>query len=255
MLPCDDVFCVSLTNVKHAFYMRAPSATNSRARIRKKGFTMAEFSPTRTHATWKPRITAAHVPYYRCSECGTIVGGIDGAVDITMTNDGERSLIFEPPYAHVQFQMTCCSKPMELVEPIPAAEVADRFKLDYQILGGMNNNAVKVEWRSIDATCRPRWFSLKTFTGIMTKYVQPKKWPPVVFALADEDAFAYCDKDPCVECTFRCKRGFEIYAYVENIGLVILPLDRMVATGSASMSDIERPEEIIAEAHAKKAAK
>lgn len=209
---------------------------------------MAEYSPTRTHATWKPRVTAAHVPYYRCSECGAVVRGVDGSVDITTTNDGERSLIFEPPYAHVDFQLSCCGKPMEQLEFVPAADVEDRFKFNYQILGGMNNNAIKIEWRSIDAECKPRWFALKTFTGVMTKYVQPKKWPPVVFALADEDAFAYCDKDPCVECTFRCKRGMEIYAYVENIGLIILPLDRMVASGSAGFNEFESPSEIMAAA-------
>ena len=69
------------------------------------------------------------------------------------------------------------------------------------------------------------------------KYVTPKKWPPVVFALADEDAFAYCDKNPCVQCTFRCKREFEIYAYVENIGMVVKHLDEWVAPGSASTDD------------------
>lgn len=215
---------------------------------------MAEYSPTRTHATWKPRVTAAHVPYYRCSECCAVVRGVDGSVDITMTNDGERSLIFEPPYAHVDFQLSCCGKPMEQLELIPAADVEDRFKVNYQILGGMNNNAVKIEWRSIDAECKPRWFALKTFTGVMTKYVQPKKWPPVVFALADEDAFAYCDKDPCVECTFRCKRGMEIYAYVKNIGLIVLPLDRMVASGSAGFNEFESPSEIMAAAKKARAA-
>lgn len=214
---------------------------------------MAEFSPTRTHATWKPRVTAGHFPYYRCSECGAVVGGMDGTCDITMTNDGERSLIFEPPYAHVEFHPTCCGKPMEKLELIPAADVTDRFSMTYQIMGGMNNNCVKIEWKSPDSTCRPRWFSLKTFTGIMTKYVQPQKWPPIVFALADEDAFAYCDKDPCVECTFRCKRGFEIYAYVENIGLVVLPLDRMSPSGSAGFDDFESTSEIIEETREKKA--
>ena len=57
-----------------------------------------------------------------------------------------------------------------------------------------------------------------------------------MFGCADEDAFAYCDKNPCVECTFRCKRGMEIYAYVENLGLVVMPLDRMVPPGSGSTS-------------------
>ncbi len=83
---------------------------------------------------------------------------------------------------------------MEQLQPITAAEVEDRFKLNYQIMGGLNNNCVKIDWRSVDSTCKPRWFALKTFTGVMTKYVSPKKWPPIVFALADEDAFAYCDK-------------------------------------------------------------
>lgn len=192
---------------------------------------MAEYSVTRTHATWKPRISAAHVPYYRCSECGAIISGVDGAVDISMTNDGERSLIFEPPYAHVSFQVSCCGKPMDKLEPIPAEDVADRFKLNYQICGGLNNNAIKVDWRCIDPTCSLRWVSLKTFRGVMTKYVEPKKWPPLVFGLADEDAFAYCDKNPCVECTFRCKSGMELYAYVENLGLVNMPVDRMAVSG------------------------
>lgn len=33
---------------------------------------MADFSPTRTHATWKPRVTAAHVPFFRCKTCGHV---------------------------------------------------------------------------------------------------------------------------------------------------------------------------------------
>lgn len=51
----------------------------------------------------------------------------------------------------------------------------------------------------------------------------------MVFALADTDAFAYCDEDPCLECVFRCKRGFVIYIYEEETGLVEIPLDKMNA--------------------------
>lgn len=216
---------------------------------------MAEFSPTRTHATWKPRVSSAHLPYYRCSECGAILTGIDGDVEITCTNDGERSLLFEPPYGHVDFKPNCCGKPMERIELVDAADVEDRFKLTYQILGGMNNNCINVNWRSIDSTCKPRWFGLKTFTGMQYKYVTPKKWPPVVFALADEDAFAYCDKNPCVQCTFRCKREFEIYAYVENIGMVVKHLDEWVAPGSASTDDFDSPTQIMEKARKTKAEK
>lgn len=199
---------------------------------------MADFSPTRTHSTWKPRVTSTSVPYFRCAHCGSIYAGVDGAVDITWYNDGERSLIAQPPYATAEFHPECCGEAMEHLVPVAAAEVSDKIALDYQILGGMNSNALNVTWSVKDAECTPRWFALKTFTGVMTKYVMPKKYPPIVFAFADEDAFAYCDKDPCVECTFRCKRGMEIYCYVEKIGLIILPLDRMVASGSAGFDSI-----------------
>lgn len=202
---------------------------------------MADFSPTRTHATWKPRVTATQVPFYHCPECGAVVAGFDSGVDNELINDGERSLIIEPSYAHFNIELSCCGKPMEKLEPIPVEDVTDRFTMNYQILGGMNSNAVKVDWKSPDSACKPRWFALKTFTGIMTKYVQPKKWPPILFALADEDAFAYCAKDPCIECTFRCKRGMEIYAYVDGLGLVCLPLDRMAPPASATFKDIEAP--------------
>ena len=68
---------------------------------------MGDFSPTRTHATWKPRVTGEHVPFYRCSECGSVFAGLDGNVDIEMRSDGERSLIAELPYAHVDFKPEC----------------------------------------------------------------------------------------------------------------------------------------------------
>ena len=51
----------------------------------------------------------------------------------------------------------------------------------------------------------------------------------MVFALADTDAFCYCDEDPCLECVFRCKRGFTAYIYDPKAGLVELPLDMMTA--------------------------
>ena len=56
-----------------------------------------------------------------------------------------------------------------------------------------------------------------------------EKRPPMVFALADTDAFAYCDEDPCLECVFRCKRGFIIYVFDERAGLIEVPLDKMNA--------------------------
>ena len=93
------------------------------------------------------------------------------------------------------------------------------------IVGGFDENALRVYWTSNEGAA-PRWIALKTFMGSQLKYVMPDKQPPLVFALGDEDAYAYCDEDPCVCCTFHCKRGFEIYAYVDGIGLVSMPIHR-----------------------------
>ena len=201
---------------------------------------MAEFSPTRTHATWKPRVTPVPVPYFRCSVCGAVLQGVDGDVEITMS-DNHRSQVAELPYAHTDFHPECCGKPMERLEGISYLEVKDKLDLDYQIVGSYDHNALRVTWKVVEPGYEPRWFAIKTFTGVMTKYVTPKKWPPIVFAFADEDAYAYCDEDPCLECTFRCKRGMEVYCYTPKIGLIVMPLERMVATGSAGFDRVEVP--------------
>ncbi|MGN0959399.1 MAG: hypothetical protein ACI4OC_01490, partial [Coriobacteriales bacterium] len=54
---------------------------------------------------------------------------------------------------------------------------------------------------------------------------------PLIFALADEDAYVYCDKAQCQECIFMCKRGFAFYAFFPEAGLVRLPLSRATAIG------------------------
>ena len=88
---------------------------------------------------------------------------------------------------------------------------------------------MKVSWKFIDPGQELEWLYLKTYTGGYMKYIIPGKRPPVVFALADEDAFCYCDEDPCLECTFWCKRGFIIYGYVKGLGLIEAPLDKASA--------------------------
>lgn len=192
---------------------------------------MTEFSATRTHATWKPRVTEASIPFYRCNECGAIFAGIDSRAPIEAINDGERSLRVELPYSSIECHPVCCGQEMERLPMTPWEDVRDRFEFDYHIVGGFNNNAVQITWKSKDSTLEPRWFALKTFTGMQMKYLTPKKWPPIVLAFADEDAFAYCDKNPCLECTFRCKSGMEVYCYVEGLGLLVRTMDRMVKSG------------------------
>lgn len=118
---------------------------------------------------------------------------------------------------------------MKRLEGKAPSEVSDEVLIDYKITGGYNENAVEVFWKIKNETMAIEWIYLKTFTGGQLKYVTNPKKTSFVFALADEDSYVYCDEDPCLECTFRCKRGFEIYAHIKGKGLVKIQLERMHA--------------------------
>lgn len=173
-----------------------------------------EFSITRTHATWKPRVIEDDFEWFRCMECGRIVLNVDGGVGPLLEGGGRN------PQARLPYSMPdepepmCCGRHMERMPLLEMEEIPPELGLDYRIVGGFNNNAVECRWKR-SAGYQVRWATLKTFTGCQTKYVTPKKWPPLLFALADEDAYAYCDESPCLECTFMCKRGFVLYVAFE----------------------------------------
>lgn len=124
---------------------------------------------------------------------------------------------------------SCCGSEMEELIPHRSDEFEPEIKLSYTIFGSLNENAIKATWTCEDYYEKPLWVWLRTFTGGQLKYTTTRKRSPLLFGLADEDAYAYCDKDPCVECTFRCKRGFGLYYYFEKRGLIYLPLERMCA--------------------------
>lgn len=163
------------------------------------------FGPRRSRTARKPSVQCPDVVFYRCSRCGMIHQHVGRS----------RS---EP-------RVLCCGEWMEFLKPIPVAEARPRCDITYQIVGGYNDNGVRVYWK-LEQGCDLEWLYLKTYTGGYMKYIIPGKRPPLVFALADEDGFAYCDEDPCLECTFWCKRGFVIYGYVKGEGLIEAPLDK-----------------------------
>ncbi|WP_312429510.1 hypothetical protein [Lacrimispora sp.] len=174
---------------------------------------MAEqkFGPRRCRDTRKPPAgQCPEVVFYRCAECRTLF-------PVT----GEKAL--------EEKEILCCGHKAERLVPSAPEQTEDKIKVSYQITGGYNDNAVQVFWKAEKLKYAPEWIYLKTFTGGYLKYVSETKRPPMVFALADTDAFAYCDEDPCLECVFRCKRGFVIYIYSRETGLVHLPLDKMTA--------------------------
>lgn len=169
------------------------------------------FSARRCRDTRKPRAgECPDVVFYRCGCCGALFA-------LTGGRASEDKEIF------------CCGEKAARLEPLTQEEAGENLTITYRITGGYNDNAVRVSWRAASPEFKPEWIYLKTFTGGYLKYVTETKRPPMVFALADTDAFAYCDEDPCLECVFRCKRGFEIYVYGKNSGLIRVPLDKMNA--------------------------
>jgi hypothetical protein len=118
---------------------------------------------------------------------------------------------------------------MEYLEAKALLEFSDEVLIDYKIIGGYNENVVEVFWKIRKEGISIEWIYLKTFTGGQLKYVTNAQKTSFVFALADEDAYVYCDEDPCLECIFGCKRGFEIYVHIKEKGLIRIPLERMHA--------------------------
>lgn len=172
---------------------------------------MAEqkFGARRCRDTRKPPANQCpEVVFYQCTDCNALF-------PVTGGNISEEKEIF------------CCRKKAKRLVPGNPERAEDKLQLSYQITGGYNDNAVKVFWRAGKSEYTPKWIYLKTFTGGYLKYIAETKRSPMVFALADTDAFAYCDEDPCLECVFRCKRGFVIYVYGEETGLISIPLDKM----------------------------
>ena len=158
----------------------------------------------------KPRVGASGPRFFRCEVCG-------------------RQYVELAPCGDRDDGADCCGGTMKRWETIPAEGLPQGTRLDYKIVGGYNDNAIQVFWESIEPSYALKWVYLKTFTGGQIKFMTEKKRLPMVFSLADEDAYCYCDEDPCLECIFCCKRGFTIYAMIEGLGLVELPLSRMSA--------------------------
>lgn len=165
------------------------------------------FGPLRSRAARKPWPECPDVAVYRCRRCGKAYLGLGQA-------EPEQ-----PP--------ACCGEAMERLTPLTQEDVVPDILVDYKVVGGFNEDAVQVFWETARPEDRPEWILLKTFTGGYMKYVSPAKVPPVVFPMADEDAYVYCDRAVCQRCVFRCKRGFVLYLYVASRGLVEIPLDRM----------------------------
>ena len=195
-------------------------------------------SPTRTKATWKPRIDEGDPSFFEVQEVTMVALG--GAEPGSFREPG-RAPVAEMPYQGRDGLAEALGRaPMALLE---ADEVPEGVQVSYRIVGGYDTNAVEVRWalpadgRGADGQpLQLSWVMLKTFTGLQVKYPLPGKRCPLVFALADEDAYVYCNEPVCKECTFRCKQGFVIYAAIAGLGIVKVPLSPNARRGSAALA-------------------
>lgn len=156
----------------------------------------------------KPWIQHAEIKFYRCSQCGRVF----------------HEFVPEfpyPPYDKGQgceALPVCCGKEMERLVPLDAPD-----KLQYEIFGGFNSNAIRAIWSGQ----APQWILLQTYTGACLKQLPPAKKPPVLFPLADEDAYVYCDRDVCAKCLYCCKKSCSLFYYYGETELYKLPLDQI----------------------------
>lgn len=183
---------------------------------------MPQYGPTRTRATWKPRVAENNLPFFMEKQSETILIGVSGE-QASFYEGNHRSRLFTPDYASLNDQKA--PEGLNALGDFPTPEEAG-VSLEYKIVGGFETNALRVTWDNPPGG-RLRWVALKTFTGFQVKYVQPGKFPPIVFAFADEDAYVYCNRDICAECSFKCKSGFMLYGYFDNVGIVAKPLSRV----------------------------
>lgn len=175
-----------------------------------------EYSPFRSTVTFKPQPQCPDIDIYVCESCGR----------------SYQALGYDAHEAPA-----CCGQAARRLEPVPEEDFPEGYRVLYNIVGGLNNDAVRITWKC-PHDVRPEWILLKTFTGSYLRYVVPKKKPPMVFALADEDAYVYCDKKVCERCMFRCKLGFVAYVFFSNPVPLLLevPLNKVKPRRTARAS-------------------
>lgn len=166
--------------------------------------------PTQCMTSRRPEYRTGEPEFYRCGVCG--------AVEVkyrSFTTQGEAR------------PGTCCGRALVRLESCADEVLAAEHRLDYCIFGGFAHNAVRVEvsggLHPMGEDHRIEWIYLRTFQGGQMKYLPPRGPSAALFAMAEEDAFVFCDREVCrmgwERCLFQCKRDHIAYAYCSRHGL------------------------------------
>lgn len=108
-------------------------------------------------------------------------------------------------------------------EEVTAKDAAtnERYRLHYAFIGGKRHHCVEVKVECLtDAPHDIRWIYVRSYTGGQLRFIEENRAPEALLAMAEDDAYMFCQNDPCIECAFACKVGFEIFAYSESEGLL-----------------------------------
>lgn len=150
----------------------------------------------------KPSFAKPAPLFYQCECCQRLL------IDVTASDKAQSP--------------DCCGYPMiQLLAQAPDAA----HHLTLTVRGGFENNSLSV---SVGQPAHPMthqhhivWVYLYTFQGGQLKFMTPGEESTVMFALADKDAYVYCDRAVCKghDCKFNCKRDFCVWVYCNQHGL------------------------------------
>lgn len=108
----------------------------------------------------------------------------------------------------------------EVIEPKGPRDW-QRYHFHYAFVGGKNHHSVEITFDDAKAgTHDIEWIYVRSHTGGQIRFIQPDDEAYALFAMAENDAYMFCENDPCIECAFACKVGFEFFVYSRSEGLL-----------------------------------
>lgn len=150
----------------------------------------------------KPSFYTPEPQFYLCEHCQRLT------IDVAANRTSQR--------------LDCCGRTMKHL----LAQTPDgAHHLTLTIRGGFESNSLSV---TVGQPAHPMtlqhhiaWMYLHTFQGGQLKFMVPGEESTAMFALADKDAYVYCDRAVCKgrDCKFNCKRGFCVWVYCNQHGL------------------------------------
>lgn len=150
----------------------------------------------------KPSFYMPIPQFYQCERCLRLM------IDVAGNNPSQ------PP--------DCCG---HVMKHLLAQTPDDAHHITLTVRGGFESNSLSVTvGQPVHPMTLPHhiaWVYLHTFQGGQLKFMAPGEESTVMFALADKDAYVYCDRAICKgrDCKFNCKRGFCVWIYCNQHGL------------------------------------